>query len=149
MRNAILDAKDIDEFLKITAEIYKQAGINVVFDIDVELDEETGVPYPIFSIADAGHGGRLAYRSKTDTTAYKNIYTNIISRYLDEIGAATVGVGEGGVGGQHFRDGNGETLIRIGQPDQRDAGGQQESGCRKPCDQTLGRDPGRHLALWR
>ena len=87
MRNAILNAKDIDELLKINADIYKQAGINVVFDIDVELDEETGVPYPIFSIADAGHGGRLAYRSKTDTTAYKNIYANLISRYLDEIGA--------------------------------------------------------------
>ena len=80
MRNAILNAKDIDELLKINADIYKQAGINVLFEIDVDLDAETGVPYPIFSIATAGHGGLLAYRSKTGTTAYKNVYTNLISR---------------------------------------------------------------------
>ena len=87
MRNAILDAKDIDELLEINADIYKQAGINVLFEIDVELDAETGVPYPIFSIATSGYGGLLAYRSKTGTTAYKNVYTNLISRYLSEIGA--------------------------------------------------------------
>ena len=87
MRNAILNAKDIDELLKINADIYKQAGINVLFEIDVDLDAETGVPYPIFSIAAAGHGGLLAFRSKTDTVAYKNVYANLISRYLGEIGA--------------------------------------------------------------
>ena len=87
MRNAILNAKDIDELLKINVDIYKQAGINVLFEIDVDLDAKTGVPYPIFSVATAGHGGLLAFRSKTDTAAYKNVYANLISRYLGEIGA--------------------------------------------------------------
>ena len=87
MRNAILNAKDIDEILKINADIYKQAGINALFEIDVDLDAKTGVPYPIFSVATAGHGGLLAFRSKTDTAAYKNVYANLISRYLGEIGA--------------------------------------------------------------
>ena len=87
MRNAILNAKDIDELLKINADIYKQAGINVLFEIDVDLDAKTGVPYPIFSVATSGHGGLLAFRSKTDTAAYKNVYANLISRYLGEIGA--------------------------------------------------------------
>ncbi|MBR5479173.1 MAG: S-layer homology domain-containing protein [Clostridia bacterium] len=86
MRNAIINAKDIDEFLEITGEIYKQAGINVAFDVNIDTDKVTGVPYPMFSIATAGHGGFLDFRAKTDTAAYKNIYTSLVSRYLGEIG---------------------------------------------------------------
>ena len=87
MRNAIINAESIDEFLEINADIYKQAGINVAFDVSIDTDKETGVPYPMFSVATAGHGGLLAFRAKTDTTAYKKVYMSLISRYLGEIGA--------------------------------------------------------------
>lgn len=87
MRNAILNAKNVEEFLKVTADIYKLAGINIAFDIDTDLDKETGVTYPTFSIAGVGHGGILAYRDKTDAKEYKDIYEEVIALYLEEIGA--------------------------------------------------------------
>ena len=87
MRNAILNAKNAEEFLKVTADIYKLAGINIAFDIDTDLDKETGITYPTFSIAGVGHGGIMAYRDKTDTKEYKDIYEELIALYLEEIGA--------------------------------------------------------------
>ena len=87
MRNAILNAKNAEEFLKVTADIYKLAGINIAFDIDTDLDKETGITYPTFSIAGVGHGGIIAYRDKTDTKEYKDIYEELIALYLEEIGA--------------------------------------------------------------
>lgn len=86
MRNAIINAKNVEEFLKVTADIYKLAGINVAFDIDADLDRETGLSYPSFSIAGVGSGGILAYREKTDTKEYRDIYEELIALYLDEIG---------------------------------------------------------------
>ena len=87
MRNAILNAKNAEEFLEVTADIYKLAGINIAFDIDTDLDKETGITYPTFSIAGVGHGGIMAYRDKTDTKEYKDIYEELIALYLEEIGA--------------------------------------------------------------
>ena len=62
------------------------AGINIAFDIDTDLDKETGITYPTFSIAGVGHGGIMAYRDKTDTKEYKDIYelekVKIIEDYL-------------------------------------------------------------------
>ena len=87
MRNAILNAKNAEEFLKVTADVYKLAGINIAFDIDTDLDKETGITYPTFSIAGVGHGGIMAYRDKTDTKEYKDIYEELIALYLEEIGA--------------------------------------------------------------
>lgn len=86
MRNAIMNAKNVDEFLDVTADIYKLAGINVAFDIDVDLDRETGLAYPTFSVAGVGSGGIIAYREKTDTKEYIDIYEEIIALYLKEIG---------------------------------------------------------------
>ena len=87
MRNAVINAKNIEEFLKVTADIYKLAGINVAFDINFELDAETGVPYPSFSVASAGSAGLLEFRAKTATKEYRDIYADLISMYLEEIGA--------------------------------------------------------------
>ena len=87
MRNAIINAKNIQEFMDVTADIYKLAGINIAFDIDVDLDDETGLTYPSFSVAGVGHGGIIAYRDKTDTEEYRDIYEDIIALYLKEIGA--------------------------------------------------------------
>ena len=53
----------------------------------VDFDKETGLTYPIFSVAGVGNGGFLAYRSKTDTKEYRDIYEDLIALYLDEIGA--------------------------------------------------------------
>ncbi len=87
IRNAIVNAKTVEEFLTVVANIYKLAGINVLFDINVDSDAVTGVPYPTFSIAAAGNGGFLAYRSKTDTKEYEDVYAKLISDYLKTIGA--------------------------------------------------------------
>lgn len=86
MRNAIVNAKDINEFLDVVADIYKLAGINVAFDINVGFDDETGITYPKFSIAAVGNGGFLAYREKTDKKEYRDIYEELIALYFDEIG---------------------------------------------------------------
>ena len=85
MRGAIVNAKTVDEFIDVVADIYKLAGINVAFDIDVDFDSETGLTYPAFSVAGVGHGGILAYREKTDTEAYRDIYEDLISLYFDAI----------------------------------------------------------------
>ena len=87
IRNAIMNAKNVEEFLKVTADIYKLAGINIAFDINVDMDRETGVAYPTFSIAGVGNGGIMAYRDRTDTEEYRDIYEEIIALYLKEIGA--------------------------------------------------------------
>ena len=87
MRNAILDAKTLDEFLDITTDIHKLSGINVVFDVQIALDKQTGVPYPAVSLAPTGAGGLIAFRTKTDTQAYKDLYADFIADYLELIGA--------------------------------------------------------------
>ena len=87
MRNAIINAKDVDEFMAVVADVYKLAGINIAFDINIDMDEETGIPYPTFSIAAVGNGGFLAYRDKTNTDEYKDIYKELITLYMQEIGA--------------------------------------------------------------
>lgn len=87
MRNAIINAGSVEEFLSVTADIYKLAGINVAFDIGIDFDSETGVPYPTFSVAKAGAGGLLAFRAKTDKNAYREVYADVVSRYLEAIGA--------------------------------------------------------------
>ena len=86
MRNAVINAKNIEEFLAVVADIYKLAGINVAFDIDFELDDETGVPYPSFTVAAAGSGGLLEFRAKTATKEYRDVYSDLVSMYLEEIG---------------------------------------------------------------
>ena len=86
MRNAIVNAKNVEEFMNVVADIYKLAGINVAFDINVDLDSETGLTYPTFSIAGVGNGGILAYREKTDTEEYKDVYEDMIALYLEKIG---------------------------------------------------------------
>ena len=86
MRNAIVNAANVDEFLDVAADIYKLAGINIAFDIDVDHDKETGISYPTFSVAGVGNGGFIAYRPKTDTEEYRDIYEEIIALYLEEIG---------------------------------------------------------------
>lgn len=87
MRNAIINAGSVEELLSVTADIYKLAGINVVFDIDIDLDPETGVPYPIFSVAKSGMGGFLEFREKTANNAYRDVYVDVVSGYLKAIGA--------------------------------------------------------------
>ena len=86
MRNAIINAKNVEEFMDVVADIYKLAGINVAFDIDVDIDKETGLTYPTFSVAGVGSGGILAYREKTDTKEYRDVYEDMIALYLKTIG---------------------------------------------------------------
>lgn len=86
MRNAILNAKNINEFLDVATDIYKLAGINIVFDISVNPDEETGIAYPILSIASTGNAGLIAYREKTDTQEYRDVYIDLVDKYFDTIG---------------------------------------------------------------
>ena len=86
MRNAILKAKNVEEFIDVVADIYKLAGINVAFDINVDFDKETGVTYPSFSVAGVGSGGILAYREKTNTKEYRDVYEDLIALYLETIG---------------------------------------------------------------
>lgn len=87
MRKAILDVKSIEEYLSVTADIYKLAGINVGFELDIGRDNETGVPYPAITYAPVGTGGILAFRTVTDTTVYKNFYADLIADYLKAIDA--------------------------------------------------------------
>lgn len=87
MRSAIINANSMDEFLKVTADIYKLAGINVAFDIDFGLDKDTGVCYPIMSVAAVGEGGFLEFREKTATSEYRDVYAALVSRYLQVLGA--------------------------------------------------------------
>lgn len=86
IRSAILNAKNVEEFLDVTEDIYKLAGINVAFDIDADIDSKTGLTYPIFSVAGVGNGGILAYRPKTDNEEYRAVYKDLIALYLETIG---------------------------------------------------------------
>ena len=85
MRNAILNAKNAEEFIDVVADIYKLAGINVAFDIDADIDGKTGLTYPVFSVAGVGNGGILAYREKTDTEEYKDVYEDLIAAYFEAV----------------------------------------------------------------
>lgn len=87
MRQAILDVNSIEEYLSVAADIYKLAGINVVFDVQIDKDKETGIPYPAITLAPTGSGGVLGFRTKTDKNAYKNLYADLIGDYLNAIGA--------------------------------------------------------------
>lgn len=87
MRKAILDAENVEEFLNVVSDIYKLAGINVAFDINIDIDKKTGVPYPAFSIATTGSAGYLDFRTKTSTDDYKEVYAELVADYLESIGA--------------------------------------------------------------
>ena len=87
IRSALVNAKTTEEFLNVVADIYKLAGINVLFDIDIDTDKKTGVPYPKFTITSAGFGGFLSFRTKTNTDEYNSLYKEIMVDYLDTIGA--------------------------------------------------------------
>ncbi|MEG0835492.1 MAG: M13-type metalloendopeptidase [Christensenellaceae bacterium] len=85
IRNKIINANTVEELFIISEEIYKETGVNVLFDISPEVDPETNIPAPSISLANVGSGAMINYNSsvKENISSY---YQGVIKDYAISCG---------------------------------------------------------------
>lgn len=85
-RKKIADAATLDEFFAAVNDIYKETGINTLFDIAMNLEPSTHAVYPQMGFASAGNGGLIAFNS-TAKKAYSSKYLEVMKECLKYSGA--------------------------------------------------------------
>ena len=80
-RKRILDAGSLSELIKTSDEIYKETGVNVLFEVTAMQDEATNRVYPAIDIKSAGMGSMISFSSEAKRK-YSNQYKELIKDYI-------------------------------------------------------------------
>ncbi len=76
--DSILSTQTLEEFINASTELYKETGVNVLFNINAGLTPDDHTVYPSVSLNETGSGAFLAFSKKTNTKKYNDIYKQLL-----------------------------------------------------------------------
>lgn len=85
MKTKIITASSVDDLINVSYDICKDTGVNPLFDVAVTTDIDTNVIKPSISLASAGAGSLIAYKSSVRKNLGK-AYKSIVTKYAKACG---------------------------------------------------------------
>lgn len=85
LKAKIINAKSVDDLIEVSYDICNDTGVNPLFDIAVNFDEETNAVKPSISLTSAGLGGFIAYKSSVKKNLSK-VYRSVVKNYAKACG---------------------------------------------------------------